>query len=311
MATTDTQVATRSTAEETAAGRPGPDWNLVGRYAAMIFLGFLFLFPVVYMFVSSLKPDQQLLSDTNSIRAFLPVGDISLDNYTGVFERVPAGRFLFNSILVSAVTVTVGIVINSMAGFAIARMRWRGQGLALTVIIATLIVPFETIAIPLLFMVSRLPTLGFENGIPVIGQGWLDTYHVQILPFAANAFSIFLFVQFFKSLPVELDEAARIDGAGFFTIYRRIIMPLSGPVMATVAILTFLPIWNSYLWPLMVTQTEASRPVMVGVSFFFQMNVAWGELMAYLSLITIPVLILFLALQRTFVESIAASGVKG
>ena len=118
-------------------------------------------------------------------------------------------------------------------------------------------------------------------------------------------------ILFFKSLPVELDEAARIDGAGFFTIYRRIIMPLSGPVTATVAILTFLPIWNSYLWPLMVTQTEASRPVMVGVSFFFQMNTPWGELMAYLTLITIPVLVLFLAIQRTFVESIAASGVKG
>jgi multiple sugar transport system permease protein len=310
MATADTHVVDLPVEQEVAR-RPGPDWNLVGRYAAMIFLAFLFLFPVVYMFVSSLKPDQQLLSDTNSLRAFLPVGDISLDNYSGVFDRVPAGRFLFNSILVSAVTVTVGLIINSMAGFAIARMRWRGQGLALTITIATLIVPFETIAIPMLFLVSRLPSIAFEGGIPVFETGWLNTYQVQILPFAANAFSIFLFVQFFKSLPVELDEAARMDGAGFFTIYRRIIMPLSGPVVATVAILTFLPIWNSYLWPLMVTQTEDSRPVMVGVSFFFQMNVAWGELMAYLSLITIPVLILFLALQRTFVESIAASGVKG
>ena len=311
MATTNTPAEVQSAPAQTSPGRSGPDWNLVGRYAAMIFLAFLFLFPVVYMFVSSLKPDFQLLSDTNSIRAFLPVGDISLQNYEGVFDRVPAGRFLFNSILVSAVTVTAGIIINSMAGFAIARMNWRGRGLALTIIIATLIVPFETIAIPLLFMVSRMPTLAFEGGMPVIEQGWLDSYHVQIFPFVANAFSIFLFVQFFKSLPVELDEAARIDGAGFFTIYRRIIMPLSGPVTATVAILTFLPIWNSYLWPLMVTQTQSSRPVMVGVSFFFQMNTPWGELMAYLTLITIPVLILFLAIQRTFVESIAASGVKG
>jgi len=311
MATNQTTVKNQPSGSDQVARRSGPDWNLVGRYAAMIFLAFLFLFPVVYMFVSSLKPDLQLLSDTNSIRAFLPVGDISLENYRGVFERVPAGRFLFNSILISAVTVTVGIVINSMAGFAIARMSWRGRGLVLTIIIATLIVPFETIAIPLLFMVSRMPTLAFEGGMPVIEQGWLDTYYVQIFPFMANAFSIFLFVQFFKSLPVELDEAARIDGAGFFTVYRRIIMPLSGPVTATVAILTFLPIWNSYLWPLMVTQTQASRPVMVGVSFFFQMNTPWGELMAYLTLITIPVLILFLAIQRTFVESIAASGVKG
>jgi len=290
---------------------PGPDWNLVGRYAVMIFLGFIFLFPVVYMLVSSLKPDQQIVSDTNSFRAFLPVGDISLDNYRAMLDRVPAGRFLFNSIFISGVTVVLGLLINSMAGFAIARMRWRGQGLVLTIIIATLIVPFETIAIPLLFMVSRFPNIVFDGAFPGIETGWLNTYHVQILPFAANAFSIFLFVQFFKSLPVELDEAARIDGAGHFTIYRRVIMPLSGPVVATVAILTFLPIWNSYLWPLMVTQTEDSRPVMVGVSFFFQINTAWGEMMAYLSIITIPVLILFLLLQRTFVESIAASGVKG
>jgi multiple sugar transport system permease protein len=297
--------------DESPMGARGPDWGLVGRYAAMIFLGFLFLFPVVYMFVSSLKPDLQIAQDTNSIRAFLPVGDVSLDNYPALFDRVPAGRFLFNSILISAVTVTIGLLINSMAGFAISRMRWRGSSIVLTVILATLIVPFETIAIPLLFMVSRLPTLAFEGGMPVLEQGWLNTYHVQILPFAASAFSIFLFVQFFKSLPVELDEAARMDGAGWFTIYRKIIMPLSGPVVATVAILTFLPIWNSYLWPLMVTQTEDARPVMVGVSFFFAMNTPWGELMAYLTLITIPVLILFLLLQRTFVESIAASGVKG
>jgi multiple sugar transport system permease protein len=299
------------TAEDGPAGRPGPDWNIVARYALMIFLGFIFLFPVVYMLVSSLKPDGQIVADTNSVRAFLPVGDISLDNYWAMFDRVPAGRFLFNSMLISGVTVVLGLLINSMAGFAIARMRWRGQAVVLTIIIATLIVPFETIAIPLLFMVSRFPNIIFDGAFPELASGWLNTYHVQILPFAANAFSIFLFVQFFKSLPVELDEAARIDGAGFFTIYRRVIMPLSGPVVATVAILTFLPIWNSYLWPLMVTQTEESRPVMVGVSFFFQINTAWGEMMAYLSIITIPIVILFLLLQRTFVESIAASGVKG
>lgn len=310
--TQQTQAATPPVGEpEQAPGASGPDWNLVGRYASMIFLAFIFLFPVVYMIVSSLKPDAQIVADTSSLSAFLPVGDISLDNYAAMFERVPAERFLFNSILITAVTVVLGLIINSMAGFAIARMQWRGQSIVLGIIIATLIVPFETIAIPLLFMITRFPNIVFDGAFPALETGWLNTYHVQILPFAASAFSIFLFVQFFKSLPVELDEAARIDGAGFFTIYRRVIMPLSGPVVATVAILTFLPIWNSYLWPLMVTQTEDARPVMVGVSFFFQMNVAWGELMAYLSLITIPVLILFLVLQRSFVESIAASGVKG
>lgn len=283
----------------------------VARLALMLVLAVFFLFPILFMLVSSLKPDQQLLSDTSSLRAFLPVGDISLDNYAGVFERVPALRFLFNSIVVTGTTVILGVIVNSMAGFAIARMRWRGRQLVLTLIIATLIVPFETIAIPLLLLVSKLPWIAFEGGIPTLVSGWLNSLHVQVVPFIANAFSIFLFVQNFKSLPVEIDEAARVDGASWFQIYRRIIMPLSGPVVATVAILTFLPVWNAYLWPLMVTQSEAVRPVMVGVQYFFQLNVAWGEVMAYLSMITLPVLALFLALQRAFIESIAASGVKG
>jgi multiple sugar transport system permease protein len=286
--------------------RPGRAWR-VGRLALMVFLAFFFLFPVVFMLVSSLKPDQQLLADTGSIQAFLPVGSISLDNYFGVFERVPALRFLFNSLLVTGLTVTIGLIVNSLAGFAISRMRWRGQSLVLTLIIATLIVPFETIAIPLLLLVSKLPWIGVD-GFEV---GWLNSYQVQIIPFIANAFSIFLFVQYFKSLPREIDEAAKVDGASWFQIYRRIIMPLSGPVIATVAILTFLPVWNAYLWPLMVTQSEDIRPVMVGVQYFFQLNVAWGEVMAYLSMITLPVLVVFLALQRAFIESIAASGVKG
>lgn len=281
------------------------------RMAVMVVLALFFLFPIVFMLVSSLKPDQQLLSDTSSLRAFLPIGDISLDNYAGVFERVPALQFLLNSILVTGTTVVLGLMVNSMAGFAIARMRWRGQRLVLTLIIATLIVPFETIAIPLLLLVSRLPWVDFEGGSLAITSGWLNSLHVQIIPFIANAFSIFLFVQYFKSLPTELDEAARVDGAGWFQIYRRIVMPLSGPVIATVAILTFLPVWNAYLWPLMVTQSEAVRPVMVGVQYFFQLDVAWGEIMAYLSMITLPVLAVFLALQRSFIESIAASGVKG
>jgi multiple sugar transport system permease protein len=148
---------------------------------------------------------------------------------------------------------------------------------------------------------------------PVIEQGWLNSYHVQIIPFLANSLSIFLFVQYFKSLPAELDEAARVDGASWFQIYRRIILPLSGPAIATVAILTFLQpnVWNAYLWPLLVVQEESIRPVMLGVAYFQQLDVAWGEIMAYLSIITVPVLVFFLSLQRVFIESIASTGVKG
>ncbi len=283
---------------------------LVG-YIPMVLLAAFFLFPLVFMFVSSLKPDAQILGDIGSPQAFLPVGDISTQNYVDVFDRVPVARFIANSVFVTVMVVGLGLLINSMAGFALSRLEWTGRKVLLTVVIATLIVPFETIAIPMVYWVSKLPTLVLENGVVKYDFGWLNTYEVQIVPFIANAFSIFLFTQYFSTIPKSLDEAARIDGAGWFTIYRRIIVPLSGPAFATVAILTFLPAWNQYLWPLMVVQQEELRPVMVGMQYFFQINPAWGEIMAYTSLITLPVLVMFLAFQRAFVSSIASSGVKG
>ncbi|MFF3029009.1 carbohydrate ABC transporter permease [Microbacterium sp. NPDC057944] len=263
------------------------------------------------MFVSSLKPDNQIFGDLSSLAAFLPIGNISLDNYAAVFDRVPAARFLINSIGVSAVTVILGIFVNSLAAFALSRMRVPAKGLILTLIIATLIIPFETLALPLLWWVNQLPNFSVgPEGFSYL-KGWLDTYQVQIIPFVANAFSVYLFYQYFDSIPKELDEAARVDGAGWFRIYRTVILPLSGPAIATVAILTFLPAWNSYLWPLMSVQSEELRPVMIGVQYFFQLNVSWGEVMAYCSLITLPVVALFIAFQRSFVNSIASTGVKG
>jgi multiple sugar transport system permease protein len=291
--------------------KPGDRSRHWRAYAGMTLLSIFFLFPVVFMIVSSLKPDQQIFEDVTGANAFLPVGDISLDNYGGVFDRVPAIRFLLNSIFVTTLIVGLGLLVNSMAGFALSRMQWRGRKLIFVLVIATLILPFETIALPLVFWVSKLPWIGFDGAVPQFETGWLNSYHVQVLPFVANAFSIFLFAQYFSSIPKSLDEAARVDGAGWFMIYRKLIVPLSGPVFATVAILTFLPAWNSYLWPLMVVQEESKRPVMIGVQYFQQLAPAWGEIMAYSTLITIPVLVFFLAFQRSFVSSIAATGVKG
>jgi multiple sugar transport system permease protein len=284
------------------------------RYVGMVLLAIIFAFPIVFMLVSSLKPHLQLLQDSSSLRAFLPVGDISLNNYSDAFKRAPILLFIYNSVIVTTITVLLGLLINSMMGFALASMRWKGKEFVLTVIIATLILPFETIAVPLLMVVSRLPWIG-SGGIT---QGWLNSYHVQIIPFIIDAFSIFLFVQHFKSLPYELIEAARIDGAGWFRIFVRIIVPISGPVFATAAILRGLFMWNQYLWPIMVTQAEQFRPVMVGLGYFYQLNTSnttgilpWGEVMAYLSIITLPIIVLFLFLQRAFVQSIAATGIKG
>ena len=272
-----------------------------------ILLCLVFGLPLLFMVVSSLKPDKQIFADLGSIAAFLPVGDLSFDNYIGAAERVPLAQFMINSVIITVSTVGLGLIVNSMAAFALARLQFRGQKVVLGIILATLIVPFETMALPLLWWVNTLPFVDV-NGI---SQGWLDTYQVQIVPFIANAFSIFLFYQYFDSIPKELDEAAKVDGAGWFRIYRSIVMPLAGPAVATVAILTFLPAWNQYLWPLMVVQSEELRPAMVGIDYFKQLNVSWGQLMAYASVITVPILILFIAFQRAFINSIASSGVKG
>ncbi|MEZ4632945.1 MAG: carbohydrate ABC transporter permease [Deinococcales bacterium] len=284
-----------------------PRTSLFWRYTVLILIALIFIFPIVFMVVSSLKPNLQLLSDTSSLRAFLPVGDISLNNYIDAFKRVPIGLFMFNSLFITAVTLILGIFVNSLAGFSFAILKWPGKMVVLSILIATMIVPFETIAVPLLLIVNKLPMIG-AKGFKI---GWLDTYHVQIIPFIADAFGIFLFTQFFRDIPRELVEAARIDGASWFQIYRRVFMPIAGPVVATAAILKFLAMYNSYLWPLMVSQSEQYRPVMVGLQYFFQLNVAWGEIMAYLSIITLPVLLFYLWLQRAFIESIASTGVKG
>lgn len=276
-------------------------------YLVLSWIALVFIFPIVFMVVSSLKPDLQLLQDARSLRAFLPVGDISLDNYRMAFQRAPITHFIFNSVLVTAVTLVLSLAVCSMAAFAFVFLEFPGRNVMLAVVIATFIVPFEAIAIPLLLVVNNLPWIGAE-GLQI---GWLNSYHVQIVPFIADALTIFLFVQYFRDLPKELVEAARVDGARYFQIYRRVILPLSGPVFATAAILKFLAMYNQYLWPVMVAQKEEYRPVMVGLQYFFQLNIAWGEMMAYLTIITVPVLLFYLSLQRAFIASIASTGIKG
>jgi multiple sugar transport system permease protein len=298
---------------DTSSGIRGRDATFMkmGRYVLLVALAIVFIFPILFMVMSSFKPDTQIFQDVTSMRAYLPVGDISLDNYGGVFDRVPVGRFIFNSLFVTITQVGIGLLVNSMAGFALSRVRFRGQKLLLTLIIATLIIPGEAVAIPMLQIVAQLPWIGFDGLRVVFESGWLDTYRVQIIPGIVNAFSIYLFYSFFLSIPKELDEAARVDGASWFQIYRRVIMPISGPVFATVTILTALPAWNAYLWPLMTTTSESIRPVQVGLQYFFQLDTNWGEVMGYTTIITLPVLGLFLMFQRAFVNSLASSGLKG
>lgn len=286
--------------------------GIILQYVVNVLLALAFIFPLLFMVSASLKTSNEVIfSDMESIRGLLPVGALTLNNYVTVFQVSPFFRFLLNSIFISAISVLLGVFLNSMAAFALSRLRWTGQALVLTIIIATLIIPFETIAIPLLLLVNNLPNISFSGGGLALTQGWFDTYQVQVVPFITSAFSIFLFYQFFKGIPVELDEAALVDGSSYFQIYRHIIMPNSGPVIATVAIFTFLGSWNSFLWPNMVIQSEDVRPIMVGMNYVFQQNTQWGVVMAYATLVTLPVLALFLVFQRAFVASLAGSAVKG
>ena len=273
-------------------------------YGIMIGLAVFFLFPIVFMVVSSFKPEKVIFDDLKTITwAFIP-HEITLENYTSVFRRVPFGQFMFNSTFIVLATVSAGLVVNSMIAFALARLRWKGKTLVISAIIALSIVPLDAIVVPLLVLVNEFPWL--DGSI-----GWLDSLHVQIIPFIADAFSIFLFYQFFIGVPRDFDEAAYIDGGSPFAVYRRIIVPLSRPVFATVAILQALFLWSSYLWPLMVTRGEAARPLTVGITSFYGQDVKWAQILAFASMITIPVLILFLLFQKWFVQSVAASGLKG
>ena len=176
----------------------------------------------------------------------------------------------------------------------------------MSIILATFIIPFESIAVPLLLLVNNLPWIGSEG----IETGWLNSYHVQIIPWIADALTIYLFVQYFKEFPKELMEAARVDGASWFEIYLRII-PLSGPILATAAILKFIVMYNNqFLWPLMVAQSESYQPIMVGLQYFFQLNTAWGEIMAYLTTLTLPVLLFYLAYRKHSSRALLPPGSK-
>lgn len=276
------------------------------QYALHIVLSAFFLFPLLFMFVSAFKSDEaQLLRDMGSLSAFLPSGDLSLHNFAQVFERTPFVRAFFNSLFTVSLTVILGIFVNSMLAYALARFHFRGRELLLSVVVALIIIPFEAIAVPLLLLCNQLP---WFNG----HLGWLDSYQVQIFPFIANAFSVYLFYQFFIALPKDLEEAALMDGAGRFRIYWSIVLPLSKPVIATVAVLQFLARWGDLLWPVMVVRgdTYATLPLAMQ-TFFGQFPRHWGDVMAFAAMATLPTLLVFLVFQRWFVRSAISSGIKG
>lgn len=268
-----------------------------GLYTLMVLAALFFIFPIIWMISGSLKVESQLYANLDKFSTFLPT-PFTLENYAKLFKNTPFLLFLFNSILITGSTIVGSLLVNSLAGYALARLKFPLRNLINSIIIALIIIPFEVIFVPLFLVVNRL--------------GWLNTYWALIIPFLANPFSIFLFRQFFAQLPKDVEEAAYIDGAGFWRVYFQIVLPLSKPVMATVAILTGLFQWSRFLWPLVVTTDKTYQPLSVGLrNLFTNPPVHWGQILAFSTLTTLPLLLLFLTFQRYFYRGIAAQGGKG
>ncbi|MBB3407560.1 multiple sugar transport system permease protein [Rhizobium sp. BK316] len=267
----------------------------------ILVIALVIISPLFMLLIASLKDDRfRILADMGSFRAFW-VSDPTLSNYREIANfsgELAFGRYLFNSLVILVVTVVSGLVINSMAGFVLAWGTLRGKAVLLALVVALYVIPQESIIMPLVVMMSR--------------AGLTDTFAVQILPWVASPLYVFLFYQFFAQLPKELYEAAEMDGASAFRIYRSIYMPLSLPALATVSILMGIESWNQYLWPTLVTQTDYARPIAVAIATFFgQDSIYWDRAMAASVLMMIPVLILYLSFQRWFVSSFIGSAVKG
>ncbi|MGL5859311.1 MAG: carbohydrate ABC transporter permease [Angustibacter sp.] len=276
------------------------------RFAVLASASALFLVPFLIMLVGAGKSREDLVGAGWGV--FNPQGFTSLKDNLANAVASSAGQPSFfasmrTSLIVTVVTVLLGLIVNSLAGYALARSPIPGRAVAVSAVVGLLIVPFEAIAVPL-FVLSVQPVAGYRLS---------DTVAAQILPFVAQPLHIFLFYSFFKSLPVELEEAAQIDGAGSWRTFRSVIAPLAGPAYASSAILMGLQMWGQYLWPLMVASGDPERsPLPLGLQQgFLGTTPDWGGFYAYATLMVLPVVALFLALQRWFVQGIAASGVKG
>ena len=287
---------------------PRPRLRLRGRtialHAFLIVVALAVAYPFYFMVTSSFK---DLLEATKNPPDVFPA-QLHPENYIEAWNRAPWGRYFVNTIFVS-IAVTIGeLVTASLAGYAFARMRFPAKSVLFIVFLATLMVPSEATIIPNYVLMS--PSRNGCLGLPCLG--WFDTYQVQIVPFIATAFSIFLMRQFFLSIPSELSDAARMDGAGHLRFLWSVALPLSVPALITAGLVTFLGSWNAFLWPLIVTTKPDFRPVQVGLSAFRQeAGSSYHLLMAASTFVIAPIVLLFLVAQRYLVQGIARTGIRG
>jgi multiple sugar transport system permease protein len=261
-------------------------WMLVA-----LVLGLMTIFPLFWMISIAFKPAAEVFQPN-----LLPVAP-SLGNFIYVMTEVPFLRYLGNTFFVSAVVTVVSLFFHTMAGYALARLRFPGRETIFILIFSTFLVSLPVIIVPLFILVRAM--------------GMLNTYAGIIVPSIFHAFGIFLLRQYYLSLPRELEEAAVVDGAGYWRIYWSVILPLSRPIIASLAILFFLANWNSFLWPLTVASDQNLWVVQVGIANFrSQYSTSWNYIMAASTIVAAPMLVLFVIFQKQIMESIKTSGLK-
>lgn len=276
-----------------APRRPRPIRNLL-LHLFLITGSVAMLLPFIWMLSTSLKTPPQIFT-------YPPVwipDPIAWQNYRETVSVMPFGRFYLNSLIVASSITFLQLLTSSLAAFAFARLRFRGRNALFLLYLATLMIPFQVTMLPNFILMSWLR--------------WFDTYQALILPPAFSAFSTFLLRQYFLGLPLDLDEAARIDGASSFRIWWQIVLPLSGPVLAALTIFVFLNNWNDFLWPLVITDSLEMRTLPVGLSILQgQYSVRWNLLMAGSVIAMLPVLIVYTLGQKWFIQGFTMSGLGG
>lgn len=264
--------------------------------AVLIVVVLISLYPFAMLVMNSFKSDSEIATNP----AGLPIR-WTLDSYGAIFQyHGGMWRNFLISVLIATVSTAVAVLLTSMAAFAFAKYRFRGRDLIFALLLATLMVPGEITIPPLYIMFARLH--------------WLNTYQVQILPTVASVFGMFLMRQYMRGVPTALLDAARVDGAGHWQLYWDIMVPSAAPVLGAFAILHFLGVWNSYLWPLVVVTKAALQPIMVVLPNLTDPHIGflpvWGTIMAGVVLSTLPVVLVFVAFQEKFISSVVVGAVK-
>lgn len=261
---------------------------------AIAVVGALFLTPLLYMLTTSLKPKEEVLQNTVSLFGSY----FAVENYTRAWTAFPFGKYLFNSILVGLVTSLLTVITSAMAAYAFARLKFKHRDGIFFIYLATLMVPLQVTIIPLYIILRTL--------------GWHDSYTALIIPPAFTAFGVFMLRQFFLTIPTEIEEAVKIDGCSRFQIFTTIILPMSKPGLASLAIFTFVNLWKSFFWPLIVTATDAHKTLPLGLYMFSgQYGTDWSALMAATAISIIPGVIFYIIFQRSLVQGISLSGMGG